>query len=403
MNHLSRSLHRRLTAVLFAAIVVAAGSAHAPADVATTDDLAIAVDDVRPHVEYLASQEMLGRDGETARRAAEYIAEHFEAAGLSPLFGDSYFQEIPDGVPELASSDAETCVGRNVGAWLEGTDPELADEFIVISAHYDHLGVRGDQVYPGADDNASGVSMVLETADWFAQPQNRPRRSLVFIGFDLEEEMLWGSRWFAAHTPWPIEQVKLFITADMIGRSLGGLPLPMVFVMGSEYAAESGAALDAVEVPDGLEVARLGVDLIGKRSDYGPFWDREIPFLFFSTGEHPDYHSPRDTPDRVNYDRVAQISSLITAVATHVANADSVPMWNNEVQVDVSEARTINLISQHLLEADESGASELGDVQRVFVSQLEAKTAFIVARGTMTDDERAWLIRACQLLLFSVL
>ncbi len=382
--------------------IPAAAAVAVPAPVANCP-LVILAADVRPHVEYLASDDLQGRDGESARVAAEYIADHFEQAGLQTLFGDSYFQNIPDGVPELQADTEETCVGRNVGAWLPGTDPELADEFIIISAHYDHLGVRGGQVYPGADDNATGVSMLLETADWFAKAANRPKRSLVFVGFDLEEEMLWGSRWFAAHPPWPIEQVKLFITADMIGRSLGGLPLPMVFVMGSEYAVESGAMLDAVGTPEGLEVARLGVDLIGKRSDYGAFWDREIPFLFFSTGEHPDYHSPRDTADRVEYDRVAQISSLIASIVAHAGNADETPVWSNDVQVDVSEARTINLITTHLLEADERGDGDLGDVQRVFVSQLEAKTAFIVDRGTMSDQERTWLIRACQLLLFSVL
>jgi hypothetical protein len=365
--------------------------------------LVIFADDVRPHVEYLASEELQGRDGDSARVAAEYIAAHFDEAGLEPLFESSYFQNIPDGVPELQVDAKDTCVGRNVGAWLPGTDPELADEFIIISAHYDHLGVRGGRIYPGADDNASGVSMLLETADWFAQEGNRPKRSLAFVAFDLEEEMLWGSRWFAAHPPWPIEQVKLFITADMIGRSLGGLPLPMVFVMGSEYATASGELLDAAGTPEGLEVARLGVDLIGKRSDYGAFWDRQIPFLFFSTGEHPDYHSPNDTPDRVEYDRVAQISSLIAAIVTRAGDSDEVPVWSDDVQVDVSEAKTINLITTHLLEADEQGDSDLGDVQRVFVSQLEAKTAYIVERGTMSGEERAWLIRACQLLLFSVL
>lgn len=245
--------------------------------------------------------------------------------------------------------------------------------------------------------------MLLEAAEWFSSRDLKPRRSIAFIAFDLEEELLWGSRWFASHPPWPIDQVKLFITADMIGRSLGDLPLPMVFCLGSEYASGTGQMLDAVGTPEGLQVARLGVDLIGVRSDYGPFWDREIPFLFFSTGEHPDYHSPRDTADRINYDQLARIASLIANVAAQAADADQSPIWNREVQIDVSEARTINIITAHLLEADERGDNALGDLQRVFVSQLNAKTAYIVNRGTISDVERTWLIHSCQLLLFSVL
>ena len=124
------------------------------------------------------------------------------------------------------------------------------------------------------------------------------------------------------HPPWPLEQIKLFITADMIGRSLGDLPLPTVFVMGSEHARGLKDALMQTRLPPGLELSPLGADLVGTRSDYGPFRDRKIPFLFFSTGEHPDYHTPQDVPEKVDFTKAAAISSVILwRLCRHVADA----------------------------------------------------------------------------------
>src|SRR5690606_27127618 len=96
--------------------------------------------------------------------------------------------------------------------------------------------------------------------------ESPPECSVAFVGFDLEERMLWGSRWFASNPPRPLEDLRLFITADMVGRSLGRLDLPTVFVLGSEHAPRLKQTLDAVTPPEGLEVSRLGIDLIGTRS-----------------------------------------------------------------------------------------------------------------------------------------
>jgi hypothetical protein len=383
----------------------------------------IGAGDVRPHIERLAGPEFRGRRGDDALRAAHYIREQFEQAGLKPLFeDDDYLQPIPG----VLGDDTETrIIGRNVGGWVPGSDEMLRNEFVIISAHYDHLGVRGTGVHPGADDNASGVAMLLEAARHVAsagEPRSsvpdaasvrdadatraalsgRPRRSIVFVAFDLEEHLLWGSRWFAAHPPWDLERVKLFITADMIGRSLGNLPLPTVFVLGSEHAPLLKAMLDDIGAPEGLEAARLGVDLIGTRSDYGPFRDQKVPFLFFSTGEHPDYHTPRDTPERIDYDKVARVSNLVLAVARHAADADETPQWMDAPEADLDEARTVHRITTLLLEADQAGEMTLGGVQKFFVSQVKNQTAAIIERGKLTPAERSALVKAAQLLLLSV-
>ena len=138
---------------------------------------------------------------------------------------------------------------------------------------------------------------------------------------------MWGSRWFVAHPPWPIQQVKLFITAEMIGRTLGDLPMKTIFVLGAERGEGMRNVVSDVALPPELEVAHLGIDIVGTRSDYGPFQSESVPFLFFSGGEHPDYHTTRDTADRVDYNRIAHVANLIDSVCRSVAQAETPPAW----------------------------------------------------------------------------
>lgn len=359
--------------------------------------------DVRPHVEYLASPSREGRPGGQAHDAADYVADHFKGLGLKPLFEsesgkEGYFQAIPSGANE--EGEAESVIGRNIGAVLAGSDPVLKEEVIILSAHYDHLGVRGGKIFAGADDNASGVAMLLEVAERLAKAKQAPKRTIAFVAFDLEERMLFGSQWFAAHMPWPQEQLKLFLTADMIGRSLGDLDLPTVFVLGSEYAPELKSFLDEVGEPQGLEVSRLGIDLIGTRSDYGPFRDRKIPFLFFSTGQSDVYHTPRDVPETLDYEKLAQVTALIEKIVQTAANAEKAPVWNDELEPDLDEARTMHRIASRLL--DEAEDRQFGAIQLMTIGQAKSRTEGILARGTMTESERTWLVRLSQVMLLSV-
>ena len=160
----------------------------------------------------------------------------------------------------------------NVGACLIGADPALRDEWIIVSAHYDHLGVRGGVLYPGADDNASGVAMMLEVARCLVEAPEPPRRSVMFVGFDLEEIGLFGSRYFVEHPPVPLGRVKLFLTADMIGRSLGGVCGAHAFVMGTEHSPGLRPWIEESAAGEPVTLGTLGTDLLVlNRSDYGPF------------------------------------------------------------------------------------------------------------------------------------
>lgn len=360
----------------------------------------ISAEPLKKHVNFLAGNDLQGRGSPESRQlAAKYLVTEFKRLGLEPIFGNSFAQEVPG----LQEEDGTKPIwGLNVGAMLRGSHPELKDEVIILGVHYDHLGVRNGQVYPGADDNASSVAMMLEVARQLAKAPVRPQRSVVFVGFDLEEHLLWGSRWFAAHPPWKLDRVKLFITSDLLARSLGDLPLPAVFVMGSESGTGLTKLLQDIQPPKGLELARLGADLVGTRSDYGPFRDEKVPFLFFSTGEHPDYHTPRDTPDRLDYTKLAAISNVILQVVGQSASSAEPPQWISKPAPDLEEARTIHRITELLQTADQSGARPLTQLQRFLVTQTHSKTGQILRKGELTAEERVWLIRSAQALLYTV-
>jgi Zn-dependent M28 family amino/carboxypeptidase len=356
----------------------------------------IRADELKAHVYRLASREFLGRRGPGAARAANHLAAAFERLGLRPAFGTSYSQPIP-----WLLGRKEGFAGRNVGAVLPGSDPELRDEWILLSAHYDHLGGDGDHYYPGADDNASGVAMLLEVAEHFALRPDRPRRTVLFVAFDGEETGLLGSTHFAAHPPRPLRQLRACLTADMIGRSMANVMDEYVFALGSETAPQLRELIETVKPPEGLKVGRLGADIIGTRSDYGPFRDRRVPFLFFSTGQHPDYHSPRDLPDRLDYEKLRRISVWIAALTERLANDDAGPVWDtNPPRADLEEVRTVQRLVTRVL--DRPRDYPLNRAQREILRGVQERLAGIVERGTVTAGERTWLVWSARLLLATV-
>lgn len=362
-------------------------------------------DRLKQDVFTLASPELEGRGTTVGKqKAREHLLAAFRDLKLEPLFPEgSYLQEIPG--PKQAGGK-EIVMGTNVGAVLRGSDPRLRDEYVILSAHFDHLGIRGGKMYPGADDNAGSVAMMLEVARLLAAQPVAPRRSVVFLSCDLEESLLWGSRWFVAHPPWPLERVKLFVTAELIGRTLGDLPLPAVFVMGGEHAPGLRRLVDGVSSPGNLQVSHLGVDLVGVRSDYGPFKGEKVPFLFFSGGEHRDYHQPTDTADRLDYQRLSHITQVIRDVVREVAMAEETPVWSDQPEHTLGEVETIEKITGTLLKLDdnlrERGRGRLTDQQRFTVSNIHTRTRAMLSEKRVEPADRAWLIRSAQWMLLTV-
>lgn len=344
-------------------------------------------------VKTLASPEFEGRRGEGGRKTASALVEEFRRLKLEPLFKGQYVQTVP-------STPPANVLGRNVGAVLRGSDPALRDEYVVVSAHYDHLGVRNGVLYPGADDNASGVAMMMETARSMATASQPPKRSIAFIGFDLEEAGLYGSRYYVAHPPFPLGSITLFITADMIARSLGGVCEPYVFVMGTEHipAVRPWIAEAALDRP--LSVGLLGADLLMlNRSDYGPFRSMKVPFLFFSTGENPRYHSREDKPETLNYAKLTEISQVIHQVAARVADEPAPPTWNDAPDHPIEEAVAIRDVFK-LLRANRD---VLGiNAAQIYLLDGGLKTLdAVIVRGRITPAERASMLQTARIILMT--
>jgi hypothetical protein len=355
---------------------------------------------LKAHVETLASPAFAGRRDEGAAKARAYLIEEFHKLGLAPLFGGSFAQDVTGKGPD-------DVLGVNVGVKLEGTDPTLRDRWLILGAHYDHLGTHDDVIYPGADDNASGVAMMLEVARALSVSSARPRRSIAFVGFDLEERGpngefgLRGSQFFARHSPVPLDKVSLFITADMIGRSLGGVCDRMVFVLGSEHEPEvrSWIARGAEGKP--IEVGLLGSDmLVIDRSDYGPFRSRKIPYLFFTTGENPLYHSPRDVAETLDYPKLEAISRMIHSVVRQALDGDVEPNWAARPDYPVAEALAVRSVIRTLL--DHKDALKIGAYQQGLMGQTIRAIDEIALRGSMTPAERSKIARTAQVILFTV-
>lgn len=222
----------------------------------------------------------------------------------------------------------ETAATRNVVMKLPGSDPELNNEYIIIGAHYDHLGTGGTgsssrapdtvAVHYGADDNASGVAMMLELAEKFAANEGSNRRSIICIGFSGEEKGLLGSKQFVNEPDIDLTRVNAMINLDMVGRLNEDRVLQV-----SGVGTAVGLKELVLEKSDTAFV-RLALSEEGYGpSDHSSFYGKNIPVLFYFTGAHADYHTPDDTYDAINYDGMVRVSDLIYNMAFTLANIDS--------------------------------------------------------------------------------
>jgi Peptidase family M28/PA domain len=237
---------------------------------------------------------------------------------------------------------------RNVVAALEGSDPKLKDEWVVISCHVDHNGAEGEQVYNGADDNGSGTVGMLEIAEAYslaAQAGQRPRRSILFAAFNSEERGLLGSWAFVERPLVPLDRIVAALNMDMIGRDeevpegggrrFRGLPVQSaesnhnaVNLIGHSKSGALTRTIEQANAAFGLMLKKVldnNSSNLLRRSDQWPFLQKGVPAVFFHTGLHQDYHTPGDRPERINYEKMERIVRLVHQASWELANAPDRP------------------------------------------------------------------------------
>lgn len=230
--------------------------------------------------------------------------------------------DVPDVRVDLSVSiNKDEFPSHNVIGWLEGADPQLKDEFVVIGAHYDHIGVApnpnhlNDSIMNGADDNASGTAAVMAVAKAFAASSKKPARSMIFMLFTAEEKGLIGSNYYTNHPLFPLEKTVAMINMDMVGRNGNDT----VYVIGQQYNPDLATLVDATIPKTGLKKEEMAMDLY-QSSDYYPFYMAGISAIGFTSGLHSDYHQVGDNPDKINHQKVCKIAELAYRVAWHIAN-----------------------------------------------------------------------------------
>jgi len=244
--------------------------------------------------------------------------------------------------------DRHLVADRNVVALLEGSDPRLKNEWVLVTAHFDHDGVNGAQILNGADDNGSGTVALLAIADAFAaaaRDGQRPKRSMLFAAWNSEERGLLGAWAYTEQPLAPLNTIAAVLNMDMIGRNeevqigggnrFNGLEVQTaesnanaVNMMGFSRAPDVAAAVDRSNAGIGLEIKKRydnNPSNLVRRSDQWPFLQRGVPALGFMTGLHPDYHTQYDRPEKINYAKMEKIARLIHQASWDLANADARP------------------------------------------------------------------------------
>lgn len=321
---------------------------------------AISPEQLRADLSFLSSDALAGRNTPSPglEAAAEFIASRFRGAGLEAPVNGGYFQtaDLTDWVKKAAEHYRQPApdgpiVGRNVIGLLRGSDPKLRDTYIVISAHYDHIGTvdtagrrtmekaaeksaaGNDRIYNGANDDGSGTVSVIALAEAFSRLQIKPRRSLVFIAFCGEEWGLLGSRFYTEHPVFPLNKTVANINLEQVGRTDGDIPKGSASLTGFDFTtlgtlfARAGRTFNMnvyknknsgryFTQSDNVSFARFGVP------------DNTICTAF----EFPDYHGLKDEWPKIDYTSMATVSRVVGTVIWYIAESKLPPVWNSDLQ-----------------------------------------------------------------------
>ena len=291
------------------------------------------------YVEFLASDALKGRESGTEHGhiAGEYLISILKQMGATPLFGDSYVQPFqvysaerkhheftvdPTEIQKLRQRPHRTLYMRNILAKIEGKNP---NEIVIVGAHYDHLGydptLQGDQIFNGADDNASGVQAVLQILRAFMATGQQPEKTTIFAFWDGEERGLFGSKYFVQNFP-DISKVHGYMNFDMIGRNnMEHRPQQLKYL----YLAKD--SMYATWLKEDIEKYSLGLDPdfhpsddLSGGSDQVPFFNAGASVVWYHTDGHADYHKPSDHAERINWEKMVDITKAAFLCMWKMAN-----------------------------------------------------------------------------------
>lgn len=290
----------------------------------------ITANELKTHLYIVASDEMQGRDtgSEGQKKAGKYLIEQYRKMGIShPKTMSSFYQIVPK--EALKSRRGDLPESENILAFIEGT--EKPNEIIVISAHYDHVGMKDGVVYNGADDDGSGTVALLEMAEAFQVAKKSgksPKRSILFLHVTGEEHGLLGSKYYSENPIFPLENTVVNLNIDMIGRcDAENCGKNYVYVIGSEMLSS-----ELKKINENANAATTKLELNYKyddpkdpqrlyyRSDHYNFAKHNIPVAFYFDGIHEDYHKPTDDADKIDYNALQKRTQLVFATAWELAN-----------------------------------------------------------------------------------
>ena len=280
----------------------------------------------------VASDEMEGREtgSEGQKKAGRYIIEQYKNAGIPfPIGATSYYQTVPAAFMN-ASYNENLPDSENIWAFIEGS--EKPNEIVVLSAHYDHVGIKKGEIYNGADDDGSGTVGLIEAAKALQKAKNEghgPKRSVLILHVTGEEHGLHGSRYYSENPLFPLANTVADVNIDMIGRrdDLHKDSNNYVYVIGSDYLST-----DLYNVCEDVNKKYINLNLDYKyndkkdknrfyyRSDHYNFAKNGIPSVFLFNGVHADYHKPTDTVDKIEFDALAKRTQYAFAIVWEIAN-----------------------------------------------------------------------------------
>ena len=303
----------------------------------------ISAADLKKHLFIVANDSMEGRNTGTTgqKKAGKYLISQYKANKMSfPTGATDWYQKVPAAYMAKSYSPTKPGDSENIWAFIEGT--EKPNEILVISAHYDHVGTKNDEVYNGADDDGSGTVALLEIAQAFMQAKKDgygPKRSILFLHVTGEELGLHGSRYYNDNPLFPADSTIADLNIDMIGRrdeahkDNGNY----IYVIGSDRLSTD---LHNINEAANAKYTHLTLDYTFNdrkdpnqfyfRSDHYNFAKKGIPIIFYFNGVHDDYHMETDEPEKIEYDLLAKRAQLAFVTAWELANRENRPVVDKD-------------------------------------------------------------------------